>query len=204
MRLSLDGHGDLVIDHLTPEVAAVLAQIPELLVSDDPAVRESHRQRTYQDDDEEEQWQRFVGPELQHLFASQADVVRDDLRALQPDESSFGTLKLVLKGERQQAWIAALNGANHALVARHDLQPAELEQRPGDLGDLERDRALMSIEVFAVMLHVLLDIDGHGFPDREVIDSWQEDDHPDGTDDGGMGQGDTDDDDTGDDGSILG
>ncbi|MBK8977949.1 MAG: hypothetical protein IPM29_18740 [Planctomycetes bacterium] len=173
MKWTVQADGTVVLAELSMLVADTLIRVPELLESDDPRVRGRLLPATFDSDEDDAQWRRLVHPELEHLFASRAAIVREDLRSLgdpQPDDG----LAIRIPTQHRSAWIAALNGASHALFQLHGLTPADVEREIGTLGRPEKDLALLRIHVIGAVVALLLDADGFGFPDRDTVDEWRD------------------------------
>ncbi len=187
IRIEQSPLGDLTLGGLPAVVVDTLHRIPELLTSEDEAIRGRLEPRTYEEDDEDAQWQRLVGPELRHLFASRAEIVREDLVSLRPDDELGEGYRFDLPAPHRAAWLAALNGASHALYALHRLTPADVERDIGSLGDPERDLALLRIRLLGMLQAALLEMEGYGFPefdpgDEDLDDEDLDDEEPEGGD----------------------
>lgn len=181
MRAEVDESGAVLIDGIDWLCVVFLARIPQLLVADDPAIATRLYPRPYEGDDDgdgtdddNEQWRRLVHPDLKSLFASRADIVRGDLAGLATADGGE-TYRLAIPAAHIAAWEAALLGASHALYARHDLSPADVHGEVEDVGDSERNLALIGIEYQSRVLWMLLkvlDPDEPGFvaDDDGVLD----------------------------------
>lgn len=158
MQVEREPDGSLVVRGVTPLHAAMLAAVPELLECDDPRVRSRLLPETYEDPDEEEQWRRHVTPELEHLFASRAELIGGDLRALELDDDM--TFRLRIPPGHETAWLTGLNAARLALFELHDLEDVDMERDPGELGDPEKELALVRIHVLAYLQEMLMEAGG--------------------------------------------
>jgi hypothetical protein len=175
----LDPDGDLVLGELPLVLVDTLHRIPGLLTGDDERVRGRLLPRTYEDDEAEAHWRRYVTPDLEHLFASRAEIVAKDLRTLELEAEGDGeTFSMRIPGRHRSAWQAALTGAAHAVFQRAGLTAADMQEEPGTLGDPERDIALLRIMVLNAMQWLCLEVEGLRDPSRRAIEDW------DGTDDG--------------------
>lgn len=174
MRVRIHPDGDLIVSALPLVLADTLNRIPEFLTSEDPRVRDRLLPRTYADEESEEQWQKYVTPDLEHLFASRVAIVRKDLRGLELEFDGSGeTFRLRIPGRHRAAWVSALNGASQALFQLSGLAPADMELEPGTLGDPERDLALLRVQLLGFLLGRILEAEGHEFPTRDEIDGWE-------------------------------
>lgn len=143
---------------ITPLHAAMLATLPELLECDDPRVRGRLLPEVYEDPEEEAQWRRHAAPELAHLFATRAELIAGDLRALELDEDM--TFRMRIPPGHETAWLTGLNAARLALFELHDLEDLDMERDPGDLDDPDKQLALVRIHVLAYLQEMLMEAGG--------------------------------------------
>lgn len=157
MNVRCDGEGFLVLEGLHPFQVDTLRMVPELLEAD-PSLRHL---RTFEGEDDEEQWQRLAVPELEHLFLGQAQIVRADLEQL--SSSARGSLRIPEK--HRPAWLAALNGASHSLYHAHDLRPDELRDGFEEIPDPTRRLVVIRVQLLGYLVALMLEAEGYGFPD---------------------------------------
>lgn len=174
MWVRVDPDGDLLLGELPLVLVDTLHRLPELLTSDDPRIRDRLLPRTYEGDDDEEHWRRYVTPDLEHLFASRAETVRKDLRTLEMDvDADDGEFAMRIPGRHRAAWQAALTGGAHAIFQRAGLTAEDMKAEPGGLGDTDRDVALLRIMVLNALQWLILESEGHSDPPREVVEGWE-------------------------------
>ena len=180
MRARIDPEGNLQFLELDPICAETLKQLPELLRVEDAEVRDRLLPDTYDDYESAEQWRRYAQPELEHLFASRAELVAKDLEMLgSDDEDGFS---LIIPSEHRAAWLSALNAARITMFITSGLEAKELEADPGTLGDYERDLMVARIDALAFVQQLMLEartaFDGTGDAgddddvDDELDDDW--------------------------------
>jgi len=151
-----DEDGNLWFGGLTPFCADTLAEIPEILESQDPRVQDRLMPKTYEEPEEEDGWRRYSTPELERLFASRTQLVRRDLETLRqvPDTDAWF---LSIQTGHENAWLAALNAVRLALFALHDLDAADMERDPDELECEETADALLKIHFLAEVQMVLIE-----------------------------------------------
>lgn len=156
IRTERDGEGHLWLRSVTPFHADTLVRIPGWLESDDPRVRRRLWPETHEHDSEQEaEWRRLVGPELDHLFASRIEILRRDLATLQQDARA--SFKLRIASGHERAWLSSLNGARHALFVLHGLSDADMQREPVASGDPEKELALVRIHIMALVQELLME-----------------------------------------------
>jgi len=154
--------GGVELDGLAPWVVSVLAELP-LMLSDEVAERARSRLFPYASDDADHRrdWERYVHPELAHLFASARELVTADLTEMRqsgaPSPSEpVPEFRLRIPGDHVAAWLSALNAARLTLAELHDVDAADMERE-----DFETDdpRALVvgTINVLGHVQHALVE-----------------------------------------------
>ena len=156
MVLRVDDAGDLTVDGISPLHADTLLQIPAWLQSTDPRVRERLLPEVYEDAEREEEWRKYATPELEHLFASRADLLVQDLQTLKPSDSV--TFRMTIPKTHIAAWISSLNAARLAVFALHELEAEDMEVDPTEIEDFEKELALVRIHILALMQEMLLEL----------------------------------------------
>ena len=154
MRSERDEGGRIRLAGLDLVVADTILRIPRLLRCEDPEVRERLFPPACDDEEEERQWRRLAGTELEHLYLSQGEVVRKDLANL--TQAGEGEFALPLPEEHRAAWLAALNAARLTLYILHDLRPGDMEA--GDIAEVEpeKEMALVRIHIMAYLQELLI------------------------------------------------
>jgi hypothetical protein len=155
MVVERDAAGDVVVRELAPLHADTLVHVPIWLRSDDPRVRARLLPEAFADEERERQWRRYATPDLEHLFASRAEIVERDLAGLTQDRAM--RFSLTIPAAHGSAWLSALNGARLALFALHDLRQVDMERLPNELGDFDRELALVRIHIMAFLQEMLIE-----------------------------------------------
>jgi hypothetical protein len=151
--------GDVRLSGLAPVYVHVLHEVPEILESQDGAVKARIYPMPCDDARMREDWQRLVHPDLFALVASAREVVREDLKRLVARENPpfFPTWDLTIPGAHVQAWLSALNAARLALGALHRIEEGDMDDWFG-LPELdERGVAIVKIHYLGWLQQVLLD-----------------------------------------------
>jgi hypothetical protein len=161
-----------VLGELPLVLVDTLHRIPGWLTGDDPRVRDRLLPRTYADDEAEEHWRRYVRPDLEHLFASRAEIVAKDLRTLELEDGGE-SFSMRIPGRHRSAWQAALTGAAHAVFQRAGLTAADMQREPGSLGDADRDVALLRIMLLNALQWLCLEVEGYRDPPRRAVEGWE-------------------------------
>lgn len=174
MRVERDPDGNWLLREVSVVVADTLQRVPGFLESEDSAVRARWFPRAYDGDDDEQHWRRYAGTELEHLFASNVELVRADLAAMEPDVPAKSkrrgagafVFRMSIPAKHKTAWLSALNGASHAVFLSSGLVPEDMEREPGSLGDPLRDVALLRVHVIGMVLSLLLEAEGTRYDPR--------------------------------------
>lgn len=99
-------------------------------------------------------WKAVVEPDLHEIFQSARDIVEADIRGLREDHDGF---LLEIPTKHIDAWLNVMNQARLALAAEHDLKERELSA-PGPIHiRTDRDLALLQINFFAAIQHLLIE-----------------------------------------------
>lgn len=144
-----------VFGGLTAHGVETLTGVPMLLESTDPRVRERLLPDTFDEESEQEHWQKHAVPELERLFATRAQVVRRDLAAMKKLPKS-STQVLFVPDHHTNAWLAALNAARLALFVLNDLEARHLEAEGFGTGTKKQQEAILRIHLLAEIQSVLL------------------------------------------------
>ena len=154
MRVELDQVGDFLIHDMEPVCVDTLMRMPSILESDDPRVRERLMPTTYTDPEEEAEWRRHATPELEHLFAANVDLVREDLKSIEIDSASL--YQFTIQAKHKTAWLSALNAARLAIFVVNDMVAEDMEIEIGQAGDRVKDLALLRIHILAFLQESLI------------------------------------------------
>ena len=154
MRLELDQVGDFLIQEMEPVCVDTLFRLPSFLESDDPKVRERLLPATYTDPEEEAGWRRHSTPELEYLFASNVEIVREDLKSIEVD--GVDLYKFTIPSKHKTAWLSALNAGRLAIFVVNDMVAGDMEIDIGQAGDRVKDLALLRIHILAFLQESLL------------------------------------------------
>ena len=128
--------GGIRLEELAPWFVSALLELPALLA---PRQNGSVDRRLCPDptvdNDLNEDWERFVRPELFALLASSREIVLRDLGSLQAadPETPIGPWTLTIPGEHLKAWMSALNAAR--LTIAELFRISEEDMREGDDGE---------------------------------------------------------------------
>ena len=156
MKISRVDENTVALSRLDLLCCELLHQIPASAEIDDRAVRERMFSSPTggREPELERDWQRYVRPELRHIFQSSLQVVQGDLQAFPPsDGSDEHTLHIPLR--HLDAWIHALNQARLALATRHNFAESEMESAIPMTGDA-RALALFQVHFYGFLMECFL------------------------------------------------
>jgi len=173
-RLTRMSDGSLRFSELAPWFVGVLVQLPALLDSDQP---EEVSRRLYPEPSDnkemQEEWDKYVRPELFALVASAREIVLRDLGNLRvgstsdanvaedlDDDAILGGLAfctLEIPVEHVQAWISALNVARLTLSTSFDLEDTDMEEPEDEEaeGDDAGDPMFDTRQIAVAQIHML-------------------------------------------------
>lgn len=158
MHARRDRDGALWLAGMPPFVADTLRQLPEWIASADPAVRERLLPRAYKEESAEREWQRLARPELEHLFQSRGEILRQDLAGMK--QGMLGGLMLKIPEKHLSAWLSALNAGRHALFILHEVDPTDVGRDLAAVDDPGQAEAILRMEILAWVQQIL--IEGQG------------------------------------------
>jgi hypothetical protein len=159
LRVVVDRKGNLRVRGLPALCADPLLQVPDLLRSEDPAVRARLAPEPYADAADRDEWRRYAQPEIARLFESRVEIVTRDLATLRADGKVDFQLAIP-KGHRT-AWLSALNAARLALFITAGLEAEDMAAEPGELEDVEHDVAVWRVHLLAFLQELLLEAGGY-------------------------------------------
>ena len=155
MKLRRDGEGDLWVEALAPVCADTLLHVPEWLESDDPAVKDRLLPGGSSDPEADAAWRKFGTPELVRLFLSHREIMKKDLASLEPQGKKGFRLKIPRGHEN--AWLAALNAARHALFLLRKIDPRDLNRDIESIEDDARREALVRLSILGWLQHEIIE-----------------------------------------------
>jgi len=147
--------GSLWLAGMPPFVADTLRQLPEWIASADPGVRERLLPPAYTDERAESEWQRLARPELEHLFKSRGEILREDLAGMR--KGMLGGTMLKIPETHLSAWLSALNAGRHALFILHEVDPGDVGRDLAAVDDPEQAEALLRMEILAWVQQLLIE-----------------------------------------------
>jgi hypothetical protein len=151
--------GSLVIEEIAAPLAAVLHELPGLLV---PEQGDAVKARLFpvptDDEDAAAEWRMKQHPELFALLADARRVVEQDLASLRlyPDKTAW---RLDVPQAHAHAWISALNAARLALGASHGITAQEMNGER-DLTYDAQGLAVLRIDLYGILQMALLEATG--------------------------------------------
>ena len=155
MHARRDRDGSLLLAGIPPFVADTLQRLPEWIASADPAVRERLLPPAYKDEGAEREWQRLARPELEHLFKSRGEILRQDLSGMR--KGMLGGTMLKIPRTHLSAWLSALNAGRHALFILHELDSGDVGRDLAAVDDPGQAEALLRMEILAWVQQMLID-----------------------------------------------
>lgn len=156
MKIQRLDDGTVVLSRLDSFCCEMLQQVGRTARIDDAAVHErlfssptAGREPRFEED-----WRRYVEPELRELFQSAAEIVEGDVKGLAAAGGS-GSRRIRIPAEHLEAWIHVLNQARLALAAYHQFGDREMQQvLPA--GEGARGLALLQVHVYGLLIECFL------------------------------------------------
>jgi hypothetical protein len=99
-----------------------------------------------------EDWQQFVVPELERLFASAGEILAKDIEPLLQKKK-----ELVLPVAHCDAWVSAINQARLILGAQHAVTEQDMEESRFALLPGAKQQALLRIHVLGYIVQVFVE-----------------------------------------------
>jgi len=146
--------GSVLVDHLSPLYADTLLRVPSLLDLEDPRVKKRLLPEVYDDEDDEEQWKKYAGTEIESLFFDRKRALAKDLETM--ESRTAVRFRVTIANGHVKLWLQSLNAARLALFEQHGLTQEDMEIDPADVGDEEKELALVRIHVLAHVQEVLI------------------------------------------------
>lgn len=98
----------------------------------------------------DEDWREYVQPELEHLFASAAAIVKGDLKDLETGGM------LTIPAQHVDAWLNTLNQARLVLAERFEVDEEAMERPISAVLNDEREIALFQIHFYGFIQECLI------------------------------------------------
>lgn len=173
LRRSPEGDRPLVCEEIEPFFLDLLRRLP---VSAEPGDSAAAQARLFSapmaggvDGDEfNEDWERYVEPEIRALFRTAQQTVQEDLSRL-PAAGSDGpvgvfepaafeplTVTLEIPFGHAEAWLSVLNQARLAIAARRGFSEREMDQDASFPPLTDRDLDLFRVNFYADIQYILL------------------------------------------------
>jgi formate dehydrogenase maturation protein FdhE len=143
----------LVLSRLDIFLLELLRQIP---VSADPADDEAARKRLFsqpsQDAKTSREWEKYVHPELAHIFQSANETVKQDLDGVEEKlKGEAAEYSVRIPAKHFDSWLNSLNQARLALAARNHFAESDLEQDGLTSLATVRDLSLFQIHFYGFL-----------------------------------------------------
>ena len=172
-RRKEDGGGVLVLENIEPFFVGPLRQLPGLAdPTDDPAAKarlySAPMSRGGDGDEFNEDWERYVEPEIRGLFRSARKTVELDLAPLpEPadhppvgvfDPAAFvaTSLKVEIPAAHFEAWLSVLNQARLVIAARRGFGERDMDQESPFPPFSDRDMDLFRVNFYDDIQQILL------------------------------------------------
>ena len=138
-------------------VANCLQGVGEILAQRDaPRVESRLMPQPSTDEDINAEWEKFVTPDLRHLFVTAGETVLRDLTALESDPRRPKWFRVAFPSAHLDAWLSALNQARIILGERFQVTDQAMERRDLDPQN-ESDLALLRIHLLGWVLELLVE-----------------------------------------------
>ena len=171
--LSHGQDGALLFSNLAPWFVSVLLELPHWLEQDkqDDTIRRRLYPEPSDDEEQREDWRKYVHPDLFALLADAREIVLHDLGALTPadEEDPLGVWEMRIPKEHINGWISALNAARLAIGAKHEIEEEDMSDEPTELEEFdERRLAVTRIHLLGWLQQLIIE-DRNPPPDGLVI-----------------------------------
>ncbi len=141
---------------IAPLMADCLQRLGDILGQrDTPAARQRLIPTPSTDDSINAEWERFVTPDLRHLFVSAGETVLQDLTAMQADPHDPKCFRVAFPAAHINAWMSAINQARLILSEQHHVTEQDMNRQGLDL-KRTTDIPLIRINLLGWILGVLI------------------------------------------------
>ena len=161
MNYSLQQDGSLLFQEIDSFLAELII-LPFLQKELSSKMINDHlfKKLTAQDSLGASDWKEYVAPELQTLFTSCHEHVLSDLAVLQQGDPSDHTRSFTIPLTHRDAWLRMLSMVRLSLASQHHIAEEEFQKKdPTSLTELQQ-KALLQMEIFAVMQQCLIEAEG--------------------------------------------
>jgi hypothetical protein len=139
-----------------PIMADCLQRLGEILAQrDTPEVRQRLIPTPSTDDSINAEWERFITPDLRHLFVSAGETVLQDLTQLQADPHDPKCFSVAFPVVHLDAWMSAINQSRLILAEQHHITEEDMNRDGLDLRSAS-DIPLIRINLLGWLLSVLV------------------------------------------------
>ena len=173
LRRKEDGSGTLVFDGIEPFFLDLLRRLPRLAdPADDPAAKprlySAPMSRGADGDEFNEDWERYVEPEIRSLFRTAQQTVEEDLAPLPEaaDQEPVGvfdpaaflptSVRLEIPAPHLEAWWSVLNQARLVIAARRGFGERDMESETPFPPFSERELDLFRVNFYDEMQQIVL------------------------------------------------
>jgi len=158
MRLTILEDGQAQLNGIDWVTAACLLEVPALLpqAKDGPA-----RGRLFPNPSTDakvnDDWQHYVTPELETLFAAAGDILAKDIQLLAESKEALKGQSVTFPLRHCDAWISAINQARLILGAQHNVTDADMDDHEFSDPNDPKQQAVLRIHVLGYLLQVLVE-----------------------------------------------
>lgn len=155
MKLRRDAEGHLWVESMAVLCVDTLLRVPDWLRSDDPAVRDRLLPGGSSDPEADAAWRKFGTPEIARLFLSHREIILKDMKGIERQGKKGYRLRIA-KGH-ENAWLAGLNAARHALFLLKKIDPSDLNRDIESIEDDSRREALIQLSILGWLQHEIIE-----------------------------------------------
>ena len=157
LRLEVVDGKQIRLSGLNPLMTDCLQRLGEILPQrDSPAAQRRLFPAPSAEPQLNDEWEKFVTPDLRHLFVSAGETVLRDLTALEPDPRHPDYFHLTFPAPHRNAWLSALNQARLILGAEFQVTEPDMDRRDLDPRQA-RDLALARIHLLGYLLQLFIE-----------------------------------------------
>ena len=160
LRMEVVDEKTVRLTGIVPLMADCLQRIGDILAQrDTPAVRRRLIPKPSADETINAEWEKFVTPDLRHLFVIAAETVLQDLTALEADPQHPKCFCVAFPAVHLAAWMSAINQARLILGEQFHVTEQGMARRDLD-PHCAFDIALVRIHLLGWLLEVLVEFGG--------------------------------------------